>query len=79
MGKTTLLQQFGKDYFPQVHTFNFEENLALGKLFSDKYDSPYYVIFNAEHPSCKERVRRYPLYLAERFLGFSKNIYSSIL
>lgn len=37
------------------------------KIFSDKYHSPYYVLFNADHPLLKDRVRRYPLYLAERF------------
>ncbi len=36
------------------------------KIFSDKYHSPYYVLFNANHPSLQERVKRYPLYLAER-------------
>jgi predicted AAA+ superfamily ATPase len=38
VGKTTLLQQFGREYFPQVHTFNFEENLALAEIFSVNLD-----------------------------------------
>lgn len=38
------------------------------KMFSDKYTCPYYVVFNADLPALKERVRRYPLYLAGRFL-----------
>lgn len=37
------------------------------KIFSNKYGSPYYVIFSADFPSLKGHVRRYPLYLAERF------------
>lgn len=37
------------------------------KLFSEKYKSPYYIIFNADYPLIKDRVRRYPLYLAGRY------------
>lgn len=38
VGKTTLLEQFGKQYFREVHAFNFEENLALAELFSVNLD-----------------------------------------
>lgn len=38
VGKTTLLELFGKEYFREVHTFNFEENLALAELFSVNID-----------------------------------------
>jgi len=37
------------------------------KMFAEKYDSPYRVIFNADLPSIKDRIRQFPLYTAERF------------
>lgn len=43
VGKTTLLHQFGNEYFPQVHTFNFEENLALSELFTVNLDPSHLV------------------------------------
>lgn len=32
VGKTTLLEQFGKRYYPAVHSLNFEKDLELGKI-----------------------------------------------
>ena len=43
VGKTTLLQQFGKEHFPNTHYFNFEENLALAELFSVNLDPNHLV------------------------------------
>ena len=43
VGKTTLLQQFGKEYFRHVHSFNFEENLALGAVFSVNLDPDHLI------------------------------------
>lgn len=35
VGKTYILKEFGKNYFPRCHYINFEENERLGKIFSD--------------------------------------------
>ena len=43
VGKTTLLHQFGKEYFHQVHSFNFEENLMLADLFSVNLDPAHLI------------------------------------
>lgn len=43
VGKTTLLHQFGKENFKEVHSFNFEENLDLCEIFSKNID-PHHLI-----------------------------------
>ncbi len=43
VGKTTLLEQFGKEYFREVHIFNFEENLILAELFSVNLDPSHLI------------------------------------
>ncbi|MBS0654375.1 MAG: AAA family ATPase, partial [Verrucomicrobia bacterium] len=43
VGKTTLLEQFGKEYFREVHAFNFEEDLALAELFSINLDPAHLI------------------------------------
>lgn len=42
-GKTTLLHQFGEAYFPNVHSFNFEEDLRLAKIFAQNLDPSHIV------------------------------------
>lgn len=39
------------------------------KVFAEKYQSPYRVIFSATQPAIKEKIHYYPLYLAERWVG----------
>ncbi len=36
------------------------------KIFSDKYKSPYRIIFSANPPSINDKIHRYPIYLAGR-------------
>ncbi len=43
VGKTTLLEQFGKECFREVHAFNFEENLALAELFAVNLDPAHLI------------------------------------
>lgn len=38
-GKTWLLREFGKQYYPDVATFNFEENPALCSIFDQDLDA----------------------------------------
>lgn len=38
VGKTYLLKEFGKLYFPNFHYFNFEKQLELGKIFELNLD-----------------------------------------
>ncbi len=38
VGKTTLLQQFGKAFFPAVHAINFEKDQGLEKIFGKDLD-----------------------------------------
>ncbi len=47
VGKTTLLQQFGRDYFPAVHFLNFEKDLNLAAVFEKNLD-PRHVLRELE-------------------------------
>ena len=38
MGKTTLIQQLGKECFPTVHSINFEKDSGLEKVFGENLD-----------------------------------------
>ncbi len=38
VGKTHLLKEFGKQFFPQFHYFNFEKQLDLSKIFEKDLD-----------------------------------------
>lgn len=43
VGKTTLLQQFGKEFFPVVHAVNFEKDQGLEKIFRSDLDPRYLI------------------------------------
>jgi predicted AAA+ superfamily ATPase len=48
VGKTTLLKQFGSDYFPTVHTLNFEKDAGLGEHF-EKNITPDIILRQLEY------------------------------
>lgn len=48
VGKTTLLEQFGKEFFPAVHFINFEKDRALEPFFEKSLD-PRHLIPELEY------------------------------
>ena len=40
VGKTFLLQEFGRSHFANVHYFNFEEDKALASIFAPNFKVP---------------------------------------
>lgn len=48
VGKTTLLRQFGADYFPAVHELNFEKDVKLAAFFEENI-APKHLVRELEY------------------------------